>query len=482
MRDNLDVLIVGAGLSGIAAGYYLQKRCPRLRWRIVEARDSIGGTWDLFRYPGVRSDSEMYTLGYRFRPWRGDDAIAGGGEILRYIQDTAREFGIDQRIDFQRRVKQIHWSSQDSRWTVDIGNAQTGEVASLRCKFLFMCTGYYRYDRGYMPSWEGMDDFAGEIVHPQDWREGLDFAGKRVIIIGSGATAVTMAPALAETAAQVTMLQRSPSYIVSGARRDETALRLRKYLPFGAAAHFSRWRHILLSMVNFYFARSRPDATRKAILQGARMQLGRDFDVERHFNPRYDPWDQRVCLVPDGDLFASMRAGKVDIVTDGIQRFEAAGIRLESGELLEADLVISATGLVMRLMHNLRMLVDGAEVALGETHSYKGVMYSGVPNLVSVFGYTNASWTLRAELICEYVCRLLNHMTRRGYASCMPQLPADMQTDAFVDFSSGYVQRALEHLPKQGKDRPWKLYQNYLKDMLVLRYGRLEDGVLAFRK
>ncbi len=481
MRDNLDVLIVGAGISGIAAGYYLKKRCPRLSWRIVEARESIGGTWDLFRYPGVRSDSEMYTLGYRFRPWRGEDAIAGGGEILRYIKDTAHEFGIGKRIDFKRRVRQISWSSADARWTVEIENVDDSKIHTVCCKFLFMCTGYYRYDRGYMPDWPGMDDFLGEIVHPQGWHEGLDYAGKRVIVIGSGATAVTMVPALAEQAAHVTMLQRSPSYIVSGARRDKLALRMRAVLPFALAASLSRWRHILLSMFQFYIARSRPEETRKSILDGARLQLGSDFDVERHFNPRYKPWDQRVCLIPDGDLFAAIRAGKVDIVTDSIQRFEEAGIRLESGELLGADLIISATGLVMRLMHNLRILVDGAEIALGETHSYKGAMYSGVPNLVSVFGYTNASWTLRAELICEYVCRLLNHMGRRSYASCAPRLPDNMETEAFVDFSSGYVQRALADLPKQGKDRPWKLYQNYLKDLLMLRYGRVEDGVLEFR-
>ena len=481
MREALDVLIVGAGISGIAAGYYIDKRCPGLTWQIVEARASIGGTWDLFRFPGVRSDSDMYTLGYRFRPWRGEQAIADGAAILRYIKATAREFGIDKRIRFQQRVRQISWSSAQACWTVDV-EPSAGERYQLRCKFLFMCTGYYRYDRGYTPAWAGMDDFQGQVVHPQAWHSDIDYRGKRVVVIGSGATAVTMVPALARDAAQVTMLQRSPSYIVSMSARDELALRLQTWLPFGLGAGLTRWRLILRSLIQYRFARSNPDEARAAMLAGIRSELGNDFDIERHFNPRYQPWDQRVCLVPDGDLFKAMRAGKVQVVTDRIQRFEEAGIVLASGERLPADLIITATGLVMRILHGVRILVDDAEIELGDTLSYKGVMYSGVPNLASAFGYTNASWTLRAELVCEYVCRLLQHMQRRDFAQCTPRLPDDMQPAAFVDFTSGYVQRALPSLPKQGKRHPWKLYQNYLKDILMLRFGRLHDGALEWRR
>ncbi|MCY4466248.1 MAG: NAD(P)/FAD-dependent oxidoreductase [Chloroflexi bacterium] len=480
MCDTLDVLIVGAGISGIAAGYYLDRRCPGLSWQIVEARESIGGTWDLFRFPGVRSDSDMYTLGYRFRPWRGEDAIADGAAILQYIKDSAREFGIDKRIRFQQRVRQINWSSVQARWTADI-EPSSGEPYQLQCKFLFMCTGYYRYDCGYTPDWEGMDNFQGQIVHPQAWRSDLDYRDKRVVVIGSGATAVTLAPALASEAAQVTMLQRSPSYIVSMPARDEIALRLQAGLPFWLGAKLARWRLILRSMIQYHFARSKPDEARAAMLAGVRSELGSDFDIERHFSPRYQPWDQRVCLAPDGDLFKAIRDGKVAVVTDRIQRFDEAGIVLESGELLPADIIVTATGLVMRILHGLRILVDDEEIELGETHSYKGVMYSGLPNLASAFGYTNASWTLRAELVCEYVCRLLNHMRRRDYAQCTPRLPDDMEPAAFVDFTSGYVQRALPGLPKQGKVHPWKLYQNYLKDILMLRFGRLHDGSLEWR-
>lgn len=480
MREKLDVLIVGAGISGIAAGYYLDRRCPGLSWQIVEARESIGGTWDLFRFPGIRSDSDMYTLGYRFRPWRGEAAIADGAAILQYIKDTAREFGIDKRIRFQQRVRQINWSSAQARWTADIETG-AGERYQLQCKFLFMCTGYYRYDRGYMPDWPGMDAFAGQIVHPQDWRSDIDYRDKRVVIIGSGATAVTMAPALAKEAAQVTMLQRSPSYVVSMPARDEISLRLQARLGLGLGSRLARWRLILRSMIQYHFARSKPEETRAAILAGVRSELGDDFDIERHFNPRYQPWDQRVCLAPDGDLFKAISGGKLKVATDRIQRFDETGIVLESGERLPADIIVSATGLVMRILHGLRIFVDEAEINLGETHSYKGVMYSGLPNLASVFGYTNASWTLRAELVCEYVCRLLNHMQRRAYAQCTPRLPDDMETAAFVDFTSGYVQRALPGLPKQGARHPWKLYQNYLKDIMVLRFGRLHDGALEFK-
>ena len=482
MSENVEVLIVGAGLSGIAAAYYLQKRCPKKSFAIVEGRDAIGGTWDLFRYPGVRSDSDMYTLGYRFRPWTGENAIAEGPAILQYIQDTAREFGIDKKIRFNQRVRQISWSLEAAEWTVEIQRSTECDIVQMRCKFLFMCSGYYRYDRGYTPEWSSMERFRGEVVHPQAWREDLDYTGKRIVVIGSGATAMTLAPALAERAAQVTMLQRSPTYVVSGPSKDGASLWLHERLPFRLAAWLARWRSILRQIYFFHFARSRPLETRENIMQGIRQALGPDFDVEGHFGPRYKPWDQRLCLVPDADLFRAISEGKVSIVTEKIDCFVEEGIRLESGELLRADIIVTATGLVMKVMHGVQIIVDGTPVELGDTLSYKGMMYSGIPNLASVFGYTNASWTLKAELICEYVCRLLKHMERRGYDQCVPRLDGEaLETEAYVDFTSGYVQRALDGLPKQGRRRPWKVYQNYLKDLLLMRFGALHDGVMEFK-
>ena len=483
MTESVDVLIVGAGLSGIAAAYYLGRRCPNKSFAIVEGREAIGGTWDLFRYPGVRSDSDMYTLGYRFRPWTGDKAIADGLAILQYLRDTAREFGIDKLIRFNQRVRRISWLSESAEWTVEIERDEEAAALEMRCKFLFMCTGYYRYDQGYSPQWAGRERFQGEILHPQQWPDELDIAGKRIVVIGSGATAVTLVPALAQNAARVTMLQRSPSYVVSLPSRDGISLWLHRHLPFKLAAWLARWRMILRQMYYFNFARSKPQETRSLILQGIREALGPDYDIERHFAPRYNPWDQRMCMAPEGDLFDAIKAGKVSVVTERIDRFVEEGIRLESGQALPADIIVTATGLQMKLMHGVEILVDGAPVELGDTRSYMGMMYSGIPNLASAFGYTNASWTLKAELICEYVCRLLNHMERQGYAQCRPRLDAEAAgTEAFVDFTSGYVRRALESLPKQGKRRPWKAYQNYLKDLLLMRFGRLHDGALEFRR
>lgn len=482
MTEYVDVLIVGAGISGIAAAYYLKSRCPKHSWTIVEGRGAIGGTWDLFRYPGVRSDSDMYTLGYRFRPWTGDQAIADGPAILRYIRETAREFGIDREIRFNQRVRRIVWLSEAAEWTVTIEDSEGKSERQMRCKFLFMCTGYYRYDEGYKPEWPGRHNFRGRVAHPQKWREDLDYAGLRIVVIGSGATAVTMIPALAERAAHVTMLQRSPTYIVSGPSRDGISLWLHEKLPFRLAAWLSRWRLILRQMFYYHIARSKPAETRANMLLGVRQALGPDYDVEQHFSPRYNPWDQRVCLVPDADLFRAIKSGKVTIVTDTIERFTERGILLDSGEELPADIIVTATGLVMKIMHGVEILVDGVPVELGETLSYKGMMYSNVPNLVSAFGYTNASWTLKAELICEYVCRLLKHMERRGYDVCTPRLNMDeAQTEEYIDFTSGYVRRALDGLPKQGARRPWKVYQNYLKDLLVMRFGRVDDGVVEFK-
>ncbi len=499
MSEYVDVLIVGAGISGIAAAYYLGERCPQLSWTIVEGRDAIGGTWDFFRYPGVRSDSDMYTLGFRFRPWTGEQAIADGAAILQYIRDTASEFGIDRKIRFNHRVCRIEWSSQSAEWTVDIKRPSPSEPLRIRCNFLFMCTGYYRYDQGYTPRWPGMADFSGTVVHPQAWgarrhypdgarrhspdHDDLDYRGKRVIVIGSGATAVTIVPALARKAEHVTMLQRSPSYVVSMPARDDQVNRLRGPLPAALVSWLARWKMILFAIYYYRKARVHPRETRETVLEGIRGQLGPDYDVERHFNPAYNPWDQRVCIAPEADLFQAIDAGAVSMVTDHIERFVAAGLQLRSGEILPADIIVTATGMRMRIMDGVDIIVDGQAVQLGDTLSYKGFMYSNIPNLASSFGYTNASWTLKCELICEYVCRLLNYMERRGYKHCAPRLEADSQTaEPMIDFTSGYVQRAQADLPKQGQRRPWKVYQNYVKDLLMMRFGRLNDGVMEFRR
>lgn len=479
--EHVDVLVVGAGLSGIAAAYYLQTHSPSKSYTILEARDAIGGTWDLFRYPGVRSDSDMYTLGYTFRPWDSPNAIAEGGAIRQYIRDTAAAFGIDQKIRFRHRMCGAAWSSQDGRWTVDVERGDGGAPLQITCKFLFMCTGYYDYSKGYTPDWAGVDQFKGTIIHPQAWREDLDYTGKRVIVIGSGATAVTLVPAMAQKAAHVTMLQRSPSYVVAMPTADPLTKWFYKRLPLKPAYRVTRWRAILRSMALYYIARWRPAATKKTIVDMARGELGADFDVEKHFAPEYNPWDQRVCLVPDADLFAAIKSGKVSVVTDHIATFTENGVQLRSGEQLDADVIVTATGLVMRLSNGGQLTVDGAPVELSERLVYKGMMLSGVPNMAFAFGYTNASWTLKAELTCAYVSRLLNFMDQRGYTQAVPRVTdATIEKEPAVNFTSGYVQRALSELPSQGSKRPWKLYQNYILDLLTLRFGTLDDGSLTF--
>ncbi len=478
--SDFDVIVVGAGLSGIGVAYHLQRDCPRKSFIILEARDAIGGTWDLFRYPGVRSDSDMHTLGYRFRPWRGEKAIADGPSILAYLNEAACEYGVDSKIRFRHKVRRASWSSADARWTLEVSGPE-GEALAFTCNFLQMCSGYYDYDAGYMPGWQGMERFTGRIVHPQQWPEDFDYAGKRVVVIGSGATAVTLVPAMAEKAAHVAMLQRSPTYIVSRPAKDAIANWLYAKLPERPAHVLARWKNILLQMYFYGLARSKPEAVKKRIIELAEAELGTGLDMRRHFTPSYNPWDQRLCLVPDGDLFKTIRAGKASIVTDEIESFSEAGVKLRSGEELAADIIVTATGLVMRLMGGVELVVDGRIVDLGATMSYKGMMFSGVPNLASTFGYTNASWTLKADLTAEYVCRILNTMDRGGYAFCTPRNADPTVTqDATPPLSSGYMQRAKDILPKQGSKRPWKLHQNYAKDMLALRFGAIDDGALAF--
>jgi len=480
--EHIDVLVVGAGISGVGAGYHLQTLCPKRSYAIFEGRDAIGGTWDLFRYPGVRSDSDMYTLGFSFRPWKEAKAIADGPSILNYLRETAQAFGIDKHIRYGRQVKRAAWDSSRSLWTVDceVGPERTPEQVT--CNFLFMCAGYYNYARGYRPDFPDEGRFAGRIVHPQAWPEDLDYAGKRVVVIGSGATAVTLVPEMARTAAHVTMLQRSPTYVVSRPAEDAFANRLRKWLPAKLAYDIVRWRNVLGQLYFFNFTRKRPALVKQQLIGMVRDQLGPDYDVDTHFTPRYNPWDQRLCLVPDADLFEAIRTGAASVVTDHVEAFEPEGIRLKSGETLPADVIVTATGLDMQLMGGLEVVVDGAPVELAKTFSYKAMMYSGVPNLASTFGYTNASWTLKADLTSEYVCRLLNHMDRRGFTECRPVNDETLEAAPWLDFSSGYVTRAMHRFPKQGPKAPWRVYQNYALDLMAFRYGSVDDGVMKFSR
>ena len=479
-REHVDVLIVGAGLSGVGAGWWLKHSCPGRSFAILEGRAAIGGTWDLFRYPGIRSDSDMYTLGYAFRPWREARAIADGPSILKYVRDTAAEAGIDRHIRFGHQVKAASWSTEDARWTVE-AERQDGTRFEITCQFLFLCGGYYSYEGGYQPKFPGLERFGGRMIHPQAWPDDLDYAGKRVVVIGSGATAVTIVPEMAKTAGHVTMLQRSPTYVVSRPAEDALANRLRKWLPAMAAYNLIRWRNVLFGMWFFRLARRKPAAVKANIIQMVRQQLGPDYDVETHFTPTYNPWDQRLCLVPDADLFEAIKAGRASVVTDHIEAFTEDGIRLKSGQTLPADIVVSATGLNLQVWNGVAISVDGRPVEAAKTLSYKGMMYEGVPNLASAFGYTNASWTLKCDLTCEYVCRLLNHMKATGLRQATPRnTDPDIEPAPWLDFTSGYVQRAMAKFPKQGSKAPWKLHQNYALDLMSLRYAKLEDGVLQF--
>ena len=479
--EHFDVLVVGAGISGIGAGYHLQKSCPDRSYAILEARDDIGGTWDLFRYPGIRSDSDMYTLGYSFKPWTSPKAIAAGASILEYLRETAREHGIDRKIRFRHRVRRASWSSEDARWRVEVERGERNETLQLTCNFLFMCSGYYDYAEGYTPDFRGTERFRGAIVHPQRWREDVDYAGKRVVVIGSGATAVTLVPELAKKAAHVTMLQRSPTYIVSLPATDPVANWLRRRLPVRLAYALTRWKNVLLGLWFYRFCRRNPKRARAMITRWLEAELGPGYDVETHFNPRYNPWEQRLCLVPDSDLFRTMREGRASVVTDEIDTFTEKGLRLRSGAELEADLIVTATGLNLLLLGGLEIAVDGARVDLAKTFNYKGMMFSDVPNLALAIGYTNASWTLKAELICRYVCRLLNHMRKTRTRQCTPRLrDGKLEEAPFLDLTSGYIRRSIDRFPKQGSKVPWRLHQNYARDLLMLGRGDVEDGVMEF--
>jgi cation diffusion facilitator CzcD-associated flavoprotein CzcO len=481
--EHLDVIVVGAGLSGVGAGHYLQTECPWASYAILEARDAIGGTWDLFRYPGIRSDSDMFTLGYRFRPWRGEKAIADGASILEYIEDTARESGVDRKIRFGHRIVRAEWSSADSLWYVTAERTETGELVRLSCGFLFSCSGYYRYDHGYQPDWDGIERFGGTIVHPQHWPEDLDYEGKRVVVIGSGATAITLIPSMARTASRVTMLQRSPTYIGSLPEKNPIANLARRLLPERWSGPLIRWVLALSTQAFYQLSQRRPDTVKRFLRKGLERELPPGYDIDTHFSPRYDPWDQRFCVAPDGDFFRAIRDGSASVVTDTIDSFDETGIRLTSGAELEADVVVTATGLEMLFLGGIELTVDDEKIDVSDRLVYKGMMLEDVPNLALAVGYTNASWTLKCDLTCGYVCRLLNHMRATGADVCRPvNHDTSISPEPLLGLSSGYIQRSADAFPKQGSKMPWRVHQSYLADYRALHNSDVVDETMVFSR
>lgn len=484
--EHVDVVVVGAGLSGIGAGYHLQTMSPDRSYVILEGRDSLGGTWDLFKYPGVRSDSDMHTLGFSFKPWTEAKSIADGPSILQYLKETVVQFGIDKHIRYGQLVTQAQWSTDDALWTVTSTNKSTGASHTITCSFLFMCSGYYSYKKGHTPEFTGRERFKGTIVHPQEWPLDLDYAGKRVVVIGSGATAVTIVPSMADKAAHVTMLQRSPTYMVSRPDHDPLANRMRKVLPEKMAYNLTRFKNTWRQQLVYNKTRTDPNKVKELLLGGIKMELGADYDVEKHFTPNYNPWDQRLCLVPNGDFFKAMREGKASVVTDHIASFTETGIQLASGEHLDADIIVTATGLELVTLGDMDFFVDGKQVDFAKTWTYKGFAYSDIPNLASTFGYINASWTLRSDLTAEYVCRLLNHMRKKGVTQCTPRLREQdlaMKERPWIDgFSSGYMQRMMHRMPRQGDHEPWINPQNYRRDKKMFKHSPIDDGVMQFSK
>jgi monooxygenase len=480
-QDEVDVLIIGAGISGISAAYHLQKLCPNKSYAILEARESLGGTWDLFRYPGVRSDSDMYTLGFSFRPWQGEKSIAEGASILAYVRETAEAYGIDRQIRYRHKVVAARWSSDRAQWKVTLETPQGIRVMTSR--FLFCCAGYYDYDEGFTPEFPGRERFRGQVVHPQHWSDDVAYEGKRVVVIGSGATAITLVPSLAERASHVTMLQRSPTYIAALPAIDPAAAWLRKRLPEDVAYSLTRWKNIVLTMVLYGHARAFPAQARRLLLGQVEKQLGDAAMAKEHFTPRYDPWDQRLCLTADGDLFAAIRTGRASVATGEIEAFTEGGIRLRSGVEIPADLIITATGLRLKLFGGVALEVDSKPVVPAETVAYKGMMLSGVPNFAFAIGYTNASWTLKIDLAYDFMCRTLRRMDKGGYTTCVPATPDhDVRAEPLFAFSAGYIRRAIHTFPRQGSRAPWRAYQNYALDLLGLRYRRVEDGALCFSR
>jgi monooxygenase len=481
INHDTDVLIVGAGISGISAACHVRRACQTHRVAVLERRDRLGGTWDLFRYPGIRSDSDMHTLGFRFKPWTGKKAIADGADILQYLNDTAREHDVGSLISFGRSVRRASWSSNEARWTLDV-DGPDGVVEVWRTRYLWMCAGYYDYDHGYTPEIAGRERFAGAVIHPQHWPADFDATGRRIVVIGSGATAFTLVPALAKHAAHVIMLQRSPTYVVSVPAVDRLSGALRRYLPGRLAYTITRWKNVLASSLQYWIARHFPRQTKQYLLDLVRKQLPEGFDVARHFTPAYEPWDQRICAVPDADFFAAITAGEVAVVTDRIETITETGIRLVSGQHLDCDVIVTATGLNLQTLGGAELVVDGAVRRSGDLVTYKGSMYAGVPNMSVTLGYFNASWTLKADLTSEFTCRLLRYMAATGVVSATPHLgSADVEPVGDLTFAPGYFKRSLEILPRQGAKKPWRLADSYPLDIFTLRHGRIDDGVLEFR-
>ena len=482
MTEHLDVVIVGAGISGISAAWHLQDRCPGKTYAILERRENLGGTWDLFKYPGIRSDSDMFTLGFRFKPWTSEKAIADGPSIMAYLEETVAEYGIDKHIRFRSHVVSADWSDDDNRWTVRID--RDGEESEITAQFLFAASGYYNYDEGYTPDFVGRDDFEGTLIHPQRWPEDLDYQGKKIVVIGSGATAVTLIPALADTGAgHVTMLQRSPTYIGSLPDVDPFTVQTNKTLPEKPAYVLNRWKSILFQFAQYTISRRFPNFMRKQLMTMAQRRLPEGYDVQKHFGPRYNPWDERLCLAPNGDFFKTIRRGKADVVTDTIERFTKTGIKLACGEELTADIIVTATGLNLQLFGGASIMRNGEPINLHDTMAYKGMMLTHMPNMAFTIGYTNASWTLKADLVSEFFCRVLNYMDAKGFDTVEPQHPGNSVDERpLMDFTPGYVLRALDYLPKAGHVAPWRLKQNYLLDLRLIRRGKVDDEALKFTK
>jgi len=480
-QNHFNVIVVGAGISGISAGYHLQKRCPDQSFAILESRDTIGGTWDLFRYPGIRSDSDMQTMGFRFKPWKGSKSIADGPSILNYLDETVKENDLDKKIQFNQTVNEASWSSRDAKWTVQVENKKTQNVKNYTCEFLFLCGGYYNYKEGYTPQFEGRDNFTGHIVHPQKWPKDLNYKNKNVVVIGSGATAVTIIPSMAGEAEHVTMLQRSPTYFVAWPDEDKVGKVLNMLLGSKIAYFILRLKNIYFQWWFFQKCRKVPKRVKEFLINEVRKKLDVNYDIDTHFTPNYNPWDQRLCLVPNGDLFNAINAGKASVVTDHIDRFTKEGIQLKSGDELKADIIITATGLNLEVCNGIRLVVDNEEVDISKTMTYKGMMFSNVPNLVATFGYTNASWTLRADLTSEYVCRLINFLNKKGYTYCCPRVDQSVEHDGnWLDFSSGYITRSIHKFPKQGSRDPWRNTQNFPRDVFTIRWGNIDDKELKF--
>ena len=482
--NHFDVIVVGAGISGIGAAYHLQTMSPKSTYQILEGRADFGGTWDLFRYPGIRSDSDMHTLGYRFKPWTADKSIADGPRILDYLRETITENSIDKKIRYNQQVTKAQWSSEDSRWSLTVTDKVSDEVKTFTCGYLFMCSGYYSYKQGFTPEFAGVEKFQGKVVHPQQWPQDLDYKNKRVVVIGSGATAMTLVPAMANDVAQITLLQRSPTYVISRPSVDPFAKRMRRIWPKKIAYALTRVENTTRQQELYKLCREAPEGVKSVLIDAVRAELGADFDVDKHFTPTYKPWDQRMCLVPDSDLFVALRSNKAKVVTDTIKTFTETGIQLDSGEHLEADIVITATGLNLCTLGEMEFVVDSQPVDFAKTWTYKGFAFSGIPNLASSWGYINASWTLRADLTCEYVCRLLNHMRKTKTTSCTPTLrkiDQDMpQRNWLEDFTSGYMKRMMHKMPRQGDHEPWINPQNYELDKKMFRKSPIDDGVMLF--